>query len=74
MTFKDQYPDFAAVESHIRRARAERSLYIAHMIAGFVASIVGGLRKLGSAHQLAAIADQRAVESDAFLKRSVPKY
>ena len=33
MDFKTRYPDYAAVETLIRRARAERSLYLGELIA-----------------------------------------
>ena len=76
MDFKTKYPDFAAVESHIQRARAERSVALAHVIAGVFASLGSGLRKLSESlgDGLAAERDRRAIEADAFLKRSVPRY
>ena len=76
MDFKTKYPDFAAVESHIQRARAERSVALAHLIAAVVASLGSGLKKLSESlgNGLAAERDQRAIEADAFLKRSVPRY
>jgi len=76
MNFKDKYPDFAAIEAHIRRARAERAVAIATMLTGAIMAIVNGMKRLGSAtgKGLAAERDRRAVESDAFLKRSVPRY
>ena len=76
MDFRNQYPDFAAVESHIVRARAQRSVYLAHAIAGFLATLAGGLRKFSDslASGFAAERDRRAIEADAFLKRSVPRY
>jgi hypothetical protein len=76
MDFKNEYPDFAAVESHIHRARAERSVALAHLIAGVFASLGSGLRKLSESlgDGLAAERERRAVEADAFLKRSVPRY
>jgi hypothetical protein len=76
MDFKTQYPDFAAVESHIQRARAQRSVALAHFIAGLVASLGSGLRKLSETlgDGLSAERDRRAIEADAFLKRSVPRY
>ena len=49
MAFKNSYPDFVAIEEHIRRARAERSLAIAHMIADIAATTIRGLRKFGQA-------------------------
>lgn len=72
-SFKDRYPDFTAIEHHIRRANAERSLYIAHVIVGMIDTIGGGIRRLLSAGANRA-ADARAIRSDPFLKRSVPKY
>jgi hypothetical protein len=73
MSFKDDYPDFAEVEHHIRRAHALRAVYLANAIASGIASFNRGLRNLLSAGGRKA-ADLRAVESDPFLKRSVPKY
>lgn len=76
MDFKDRYPDFASIEHHIRRARAERSVALAHAIAGLIVSIGRGFRKLGNVmwSGLGAERDRLAVEADPFLKRSVPKY
>jgi hypothetical protein len=76
MSFKTDFPDYAAVETHIHRARAERSVHLAHLIAGMLQSAARGLRRFSSALDsgLSAERDRRAVESDAFLKRSVPRY
>jgi hypothetical protein len=76
MDFKETYPDFAAIESHIRKARLERSVALAQMFANGLFSIGRGLRILGRSmgKGLAAERDRRAIESDSFLKRSVPKY
>ncbi|MGZ5037672.1 MAG: hypothetical protein ACXWG1_00455 [Usitatibacter sp.] len=76
MDFKNQYPDFASVETHILRARAQRSVHLAHVIAGLVAGLGSGLKHLSQAlgSGLAAERDRRAIEADAFLKRSVPRY
>jgi hypothetical protein len=76
MDFKDRYPDFASIEPHIRRARAERSVAVAHAIAGLIEIIGRGIRKFGDVMRsgLAAERDRLAIEADAFLKRSVPKY
>ncbi|MGZ5074661.1 MAG: hypothetical protein ACXWBL_16075, partial [Usitatibacter sp.] len=73
MDFKDQYPDFAKVEQLIRRARAERAVYLANVIANAIVAVGRGMRSLVSAGARRA-ADLRAIESDPFLKRSVPKY
>ena len=45
MGFKDSYPDFAAIEEHIRRARLERSVAIAHAIAEFFDESVRGMKR-----------------------------
>jgi hypothetical protein len=73
MDFKNAYPDFAAIEGHIHRARVERGVYLAHLIAGFVVAAAGGAKRLGEVMDrgLAAERDRRAIEADSFLKRSV---
>ena len=76
MAFKDQYPDFANVEHLVRRARAERQVAIATAFADAIFGIAGGIKRLAGAagRGIAAERDRRAIESDAFLKRSVPRY
>ena len=76
MNFSNQYPDYAVIESHIRRARAERSVAVAQAFVGMVDGVVRGVKRLVSAlgRGIEAERDRRAVESDAFLKRSVPRY
>ena len=76
MSFKNNYPDFAAIEGHIRHARAERAVAIASLLADAIMGTVRGIQRLAGAtgSSLAAERDRRAIESDAFLKRSVPKY
>lgn len=49
MSFKDSYPEYAAIEEHIRRARLERSVAIAHMFASVIDTSWRGLRKIGAA-------------------------
>ena len=75
-SFKETYPEYAAIEHHIRRARAERSVAIAHAIAGFIDVVGRGFRKFADVmgRGLEAERDRRAIQADAFLKRSVPKY
>ena len=46
MDFKTRYPDFAAIETQIRHARAERSLYLAEIIAGALFAGWTTLRRL----------------------------
>jgi hypothetical protein len=49
MSFKDSYPDYIAIEKHIQRARVERSLALAVMIADAAEIGMRGLKKLASA-------------------------
>ena len=76
MNFKEKYPDFAAIETHIRAARVERAVYLSQAIIGGIQAVIGGVKKLGSytARNLQAERDRRSIEADAFLKRSVPRY
>jgi hypothetical protein len=76
MDFKDTYPDFAAIEEHVRNARVERSVALSQMFVRGLFSVGRGLRNLSEVmgRGLAAERDRRAIESDSFLKRSVPKY
>lgn len=76
MSFKDKYPDFAAVEGHIRRARAERSLMIATALSNGIMAVISGAKRLAAAagSGLAKEHDRSAIEADSFLKRAVPKY
>ena len=66
MNFAKTYPDFAAIEGHVRRARVERSLAIAQMIAGAAAAIGRMFHRADDAE-----ADRKHVAADAFLRRSI---
>ena len=76
MSFRTNYPEYAAIEEHIRRARAERSVAIAHMLANAIDATVRGVRSifLDLGKGLQADWEKRAIEADSFLKRSVPRY
>ena len=76
MDFKTTYPDFAPIEEYVHRAKLERSVYLGHLVADFIASVTHGLKKLADTMGggLAADMDRRAIEADVFLKRSVPRY
>jgi hypothetical protein len=76
MDFKDTYPEYVAIEKHIKKAHVERSFALAQVFAEAAMSISRGLRNLSDmmGKGLAAERDRRAIESDSFLKRSVPKY
>ena len=81
MSFKTEYPDFAAVETHIRRAQLERSVYLANLLSDAIVKTVNGVRKVGTtwlekgldtwARGLSAEREQRAIEGDVFVKRWV---
>ena len=49
MDFKNSYPDFAAIEEHIKRARIERSVAIAQYLADVIVGTWRGLRNIGAA-------------------------
>ena len=68
--------DFRTLESHIRRARIERSVAVAQSLVAVGETLGRALRGLYEAvgRGLEAERDRRAVEADAFLKRSVPRY
>ena len=81
MSFKTEYPEFAAIEPHIRRAQLERSVYLANLLANAIVKAVKGTRRFGTAwlekgldtwaRGLGAERDQRAIEADVFVKRWV---
>ena len=74
MDFKTTYPEYAVIEEHIRRARIERSVAIAHAIAGLVDAIGRGARKLFDtlAGGGAAESERRVIEADPLLLRAAP--
>ena len=75
-SFEKTYPEYAAIEAHIRAARIERSITVARMVAGLAEKAGRGLKGLVNSFRrgLEAERDRRAIEADAFLKRSVPRY
>jgi hypothetical protein len=76
MNFKDKYPEFAAIEGHIRRAHAERAVAVSHAIVAAVEVVIRGLKSFGRTlgRGYAVERDRRSIEADTFLKRQVPKY
>lgn len=74
MRSSDNYPDFAVIEAHIRRARLERSVVLGQYIADFAKWLGASARSLATVMQRGyeAECDRRAIEADAFLRRSVP--
>jgi hypothetical protein len=70
MSFKSRHPDFAAIERHIRQARAERAVLIATLCADAIMAAGRGLRRLASA---AAPALKRGARGALVVKASVPR-
>jgi hypothetical protein len=66
MRFSQTYPDYAAIEAHIVRARAERSFAIAQIIARALGAVGGLFSRPEQAE-----AERRHIAADAFLKRSI---
>ena len=71
--FSKRYPEYASIEKHIRRANAERSVAIAHMLANAVAASIRGVKRLADSmgSTLQAEHEKRLIEADSFLRRSV---
>ena len=66
MTFRNEHPDFAAIENHIKRARIERSLVIGQMISNGLFAVA---RLFGRpAHTEV---ERKHIATDAFLRRSI---
>lgn len=76
MKLSDTYPDYASVEVHIQRARIERSVYLAAAIADGIMAVSRGFKRVAEkvARNMDREIERRAIESDPFLKRSVPRY
>jgi len=70
MSFRNDYPDFASIEHHIHRAHAERAVAIASLIADALERFAGLFTLAPSATAI----ERSAIESDAFVKRWVPRY
>ena len=46
MDFKTSYPDYIAIEKHIRHAHLERSFYLAHALADILDATIRGIKRL----------------------------
>jgi hypothetical protein len=66
MRFSQQYPDYAAIEEQIQRARVQRSVAVAEMIADGLEAIARAF----TGHDKAE-ADRRHVAAEPFLRRSI---
>ena len=74
MEFKDQYPDYAEIERHIRRAHLERSLAVSQALINVPIATWKGLKSVVAAMSkgLAAGKRRRTIPADAFLEQSLP--
>lgn len=70
MSFKSRYPDFAAIERHVRQARAERAVAIATACANAIVAAGRGVKRLAAA---AAPALKRSSKGALLVKASVPR-
>ncbi len=66
MSFKTEYPDFSAIEGHVRLAHVERPLAIAQAIGNSLAAIGHFFARDEAREQ-----ERLTIQADAFLKRSV---
>ena len=76
MTFANEYPEYKAIEEHIRRARAERSVAIAHFLADAIVATGRGLKAVwaGLVHGAKIEREAHAMQVDALFKKRVPRY
>ena len=76
MTFDiNNYPEYRTIEEHIRRARAERSVVIATMLASAAEATINGLKQLwaGLAHGVKIERDVHALQVDALFRKPTPR-
>jgi len=75
MDFKTRYPEYASVQEYVRQAHAERSIYLAHLLAELLDRAFRGLKRVGSTVGAAVEArEKEARETDLFLKGAVHRY
>jgi hypothetical protein len=73
MEFEDRYPEYASVAELVRRAKAERSVYIAQFIAECVEHVVNGAKGLVRA-VLDAERDWHDMEAESFARHAAKRY
>jgi len=69
------HPDFTSIEDHIREANLQRAAYMGQLIAEGGVALARSLKRLGGVIGRAydVELDKRAIEADAFLRRSIPR-
>jgi hypothetical protein len=73
MDFENRHPEYASVADLVRRAQAERSVYVAHLIAEFLVRIGEGFKGFVDA-VLEAERDWREMETESFAKHAAKRY
>ena len=77
MTFDiNNYPEYKSIETQIRRARAERSVVIAGMLADALHATINGLKQMwaGLSHGVKLERDVHALQVDALFRKMTPRY
>lgn len=72
MDFKTEFPDYAAVEKLVRRARAERSVYLADTIANAVLAAWNSVKWLADLRP-ARLRASRWVAGNPFARESIAR-
>jgi hypothetical protein len=73
MDFEKRHPEYASVAELVRQAQAERSVYIAHLIAELVDRIGQGIKGFVGA-VLDAEREWHELESESFAKHAAKRY
>ena len=69
------HPDYSVIESHIQRARIERSVYVAQLVVRGIEAVARGLRAAKQSLEANFHAVMhRTISSDAAARRFVPRY
>lgn len=76
MDFKNDYPQYAAIERQIRNARVERAAVVGTLLAQGGVALARAVQRIAASfgRGLDAERDRRAIEADSFLRRQVPRY
>jgi hypothetical protein len=73
MDFEKRYPEYASIAELVRHAQAERSIYIAHVIAGLVERAGKAVKGLMDA-VLDAERDWHQLEAESFARHAAKRY
>ena len=73
MDFETRYPEYADVAEYVRRANAERSIYIAHLIAAGVERVANAFRTLADA-VIETEREWHQLEAESFARHAAKRY